>query len=221
MRATTGSGRGSARSSGHKPGRWLPGALGTRGRFVGPVLAVLVAGVLAGCSGAGVPSVTPAPDLVTARRAAGIEDCPQTTAAPVPGGLPDLELDCLGGDTTAALAGLRGPMVVNFWAQWCLPCRQEAPVLQAFHAAHGDEVALLGIDYDDPEPGWAIEFAQLAGWTWPQLVDPDKTTEAPLGLPGIPMSVLLDVEGRVVARHAGAFDNLAELEDWVDEGLGR
>ncbi|MEN0070309.1 MAG: TlpA disulfide reductase family protein, partial [Propionicimonas sp.] len=95
------------------------------------------------------PSSSPAPevDLVGARRAAGIQDCPQPAAAPVEGGLPALELECLGGDTTVALSGLRGPMVINLWAQWCLPCRKEAPVLQSFHAARGDEVALLGIDY--------------------------------------------------------------------------
>lgn len=187
------------------------------------VLAIAAAAVvLAGCAGPS-PSAPPPPevDLVTARRAAGIEDCPQPNGAPVSGGLPELELACLGGDSAVTLSGLRGPMVINLWAQWCLPCRQEAPVLKEFHATHGDEVALLGIDYNDPQPALAIEFAQLAGWTWPQLSDPEKVTEAPLGLPGIPISLLLDGEGRLVARHAGAFDDLAELEQWVDEGLQR
>ena len=91
-------------------------------------------------------------------------------------------------------------------------------MLAAFDAAR-DDVSLLGINYDDPEPDWAIEFARLAGWTWPQLADPDQTVQAPLGIPGIPVSLLLDADGRIVARHHGAFDELDELTTWVDEGL--
>lgn len=184
--------------------------------------AVLVAVAATGCAVPAPPSgpATPEVDLVAARRAAGIQECPQPTAEPVANGLPEVELDCLGGDSTVALSALRGPLVINLWAQWCLPCRQEAPVLRAFHEAHGEDVGLLGIDYNDPQPALAIEFAQLVGWTWPQLADPEKTTEVPLGLPGIPMSLLVDGDGRLVARHAGAFKDLAELEAWVAEGLG-
>lgn len=200
-----------------------PSSRRSRGRSTRSRRASLVIGVaglvtlLAGCA----PSaVVPSPDaeLIAARRAAGIADCPQPSGEPVADGLPDLALECLGGDTTVSLAALRGPMVINLWAQWCLPCRQEAPVLAAFDTAR-DDVALLGINYDDPQPDWAIEFAELSGWTWPQLSDPEKTVEAPLQLPGIPISLLLNADGQVVARHAGAFSDLAELTDWVDQGL--
>jgi len=193
-----------------------------RPRYGGLVVAAAAAVLLAGCGGPSAgPTPTPGPtvDLVAARRAAGIEDCPQPSGAPVAGGLPELELECLGGDARMSLAGLRGPLVINLWAQWCLPCRQEAPVLREFHSAHGDEVGLLGIDYNDPQPALAIEFAQLVGWTWPQLADPEKVSEAPLGLPGIPVSLLVDADGRLVARHAGPFTDLDELERWVDAGL--
>lgn len=191
-------------------------------RRTGGVAGVVLAVLLAGCS-AVVPAEPPTPtpsetDLVAARRAAGIDDCPQPAGEPVENGLPDLTLECLGGDVTVALGALRGPMVINLWAQWCLPCRQEAPVLAAFATAR-DDVSLLGINYDDPEPDWAIEFARLVGWTWPQLADPDKTLRAPLGIPGIPVSLLLDSEGRIAARHFGAFDDLEQLTSWVDEGL--
>lgn len=183
----------------------------------------LVAALLTGCSAivpAGSPTPTPSAevDLVAARRAAGIQDCPQPAGEPVEGGLPELPLECLGGDVTVPLGALRGPMVISLWAQWCLPCRQEAPVLADFAAAR-DDVALLGINYDDPEPDWAIEFARLVGWTWPQLADPGKTVQAPLGIPGIPVSLLLDADGRIVARHHGAFTDLEQLTTWVDEGL--
>lgn len=190
-------------------------------RRVGGVMAAGLGVLLAAC-GAVAPTVSPTPtpgaDLVAARRAAGIADCPQPTGEPVPEGLPDLTVECLGGDATVSLAALRGPMLINLWAQWCLPCRQEAPVLAAFDAAR-DDVELLGLNYDDPEPDWAIEFARLAGWTWPQLADPGKTIQAPLGIPGIPVTLLLDADGRIAARHFGAFTDLEQLSDWVDEEL--
>ncbi len=189
--------------------RWLAGSV---------VAAVCV--LVAGCSTTPSPAPpTPTTDIVAARRAAGIEDCPTSNGAPVAGGLPALSLDCLGGDTKVALSSLRGPLLMNLWAQWCLPCRQEAKVLQAFHAQHGDEVAMLGIDYNDPQPDLAVEFAQLVGWKYPQLADMEKTIEAPLAVPGIPMSLLIDADGRIVARHPGPFDSVEELQSWVDEGL--
>jgi thiol-disulfide isomerase/thioredoxin len=160
-------------------------------------------------------------DLVAARRAAGIPDCPSpVTAAPAAGGLPDLALDCLGGDAGLTLSALRGPLLVNYWAQWCLPCRQEAPLLAGL-ASDRPGLDLLGVDYGDPQPGLAIEFAQLAGWGHPHLEDPERTSAGPVGVPGIPFSLLLDARGRVVARHVGQFATRAELLAWVDEGLGR
>lgn len=180
-----------------------------------------VALLLVGCA---VPAAATAPapstDLVAARRAAGIADCPQPKpSGPVAGGLPQLSLECLGGGTQVDFAALRGPMVINFWAQWCLPCRQEATFLAEFAADQEAPASLLGVNYDDPQPAWAIEFAQLVGWKYPQLRDPAKVTAGPLGVPGIPLSLLLDAEGRVVARHAGAFASTAELRGWVRKGL--
>lgn len=165
------------------------------------------------------PSPTPT-DLVAARKAAGIADCPATgKAAAVPGGLPDLTLDCLGGDTTVHLAALRGPMLVNLWAQWCPPCRAEAAHLAAF-ASTQQEVAVLGIDYADPDPDLAIEFAQLTAMTYPHLVDPDTALKAPLGVAGIPYTLLIDADGKIVARHPGQFTSLEDVQEWVAQGLG-
>ena len=190
-----------------------------------------IAALLAGCSasvpsqgGASAPSATVASrpadvDLVAARRAAGIADCPASSAAPaVPGGLPDLTLDCLGGDTTVRLAGLRGPLLINLWAQWCEPCRVEAGYLAAF-ASTQKRVAVLGINYQDPQPALAIEFASLVGTTYPQLVDEETTSKGPLAVPGIPLTLLVDADGVVVARHPGEFVSLENITDWVDEGL--
>lgn len=189
-------------------------------RFALAVAALLLAGCAPAAGTSPTPDATPTTDLVAARRAAGIADCPQPApSGQVPGGLPLLSLECLGGDTQVDLAALRGPTVINYWAQWCLPCRQEATFLAEFAADPEAPASLLGVNYDDPQPAWAIEFAQLVGWTYPQLQDPAKVSSGPVGVPGIPLSLLLDADGRVVARHAGAFSSTAELRGWVRTGL--
>lgn len=194
------------------------------------ILAASLALVLAGCvpsvpAGIDVPASTmaaPAPqptDLVEARRAAGIADCPKSSDAPaVPGGMPDLVLDCLGGDTTLRLAGLRGPLLVNLWAQWCEPCRSESAHLAAF-ASTQKKVALLGIDYSDPSPALAIEFAQLTNMTYPHLYDEQHQLKGPLGISGIPYTLLIDSNGKIVARHPGQFISLENVQQWVADGL--
>lgn len=192
--------------------------------------AALVA--LAGCADAPSPNARPQTtrpvetatvDLEVVREAAGIADCPvvPAEATPVEGGLPDLTLPCLGSARTVNLAALRGqPMVLNFWAQWCPPCRAEAPHLRAFAEASGDRVLVLGIDYDDPDPALALEFAGLVGWSYPHLVDADRAAQRPLNLVGIPVTLFVDASGAIVYRHAGGFESAEQLSALASEHLG-
>ena len=187
------------------------------------VVAVMVTGNPAAEPGASsvVATSSASADLVAARRAAGIEDCPTSSdAEPVPGGLPDITLECLGGDSSVRLAGLRGPMLINLWAQWCEPCRAEAADLVEF-AKSQHTVAVLGINYSDPQPALAIEFAQLMTMTYPQLADLESVTRGPLQVAGIPHTVLIDADGVIVARHPGVFTSTAEIRAWVEQGLGK
>lgn len=182
--------------------------------------AAIVGLVLAGCGPATTPT-SATPDLVAARRAGGIAECPRLPErAPVPRGMPQVSLDCLGGGEGLKLSNLRGPMLVNFWAQWCEPCRAEGRYLAEF-AKSQSAVAVLGINYSDPQPGMAIEFARLVGATYPQLVDPESATRMAMGVPGIPYTVLIDRAGVVVATHPGEFTSKNQLELWVANGLGR
>ena len=199
----------------------------TRPAWAGSLAAALLALVLAGCTpmlpgvgGSGAPApATSQPDLAAARKAAGIADCPPgSDAAPVAGGLPDLTLGCLGGGESVRLASLRGPLVVNLWAQWCEPCRSESTYLAAFAAAQ-KKVAVLGIDYSDPQTGLAIEFARETGMTYAHLEDQENTLKGPLGVTGIPYTFLIDAQGKIVARHPGQFISEENVRAWVDKGL--
>lgn len=198
------------------------------------VVAVAVAlGILTGCASTPTAPRTPArptavasasdPALVAARKAAGIADCPASdlTIPALTGGLPALVLDCLGSDARVNLAGLRGtPMVVNLWAQWCPPCRAEAPFLREASQRLGDRVLFLGVDYDDPKPDWALEFAGLVGWRYPHVVDPTRSLAGPLRVQGIPVTVFVDAGGTVVYRHTGPVSSTAELEGLIARYLG-
>ena len=136
-------------------------------------------------------------------------------------GLPDLLLGCLGSGRQLNLAALRGtPMVVNIWAQWCAPCRLEAPFLKEFAARAGDDVLVLGIDYADPDPALALEFAAMAGWTYPHATDPLKRTAGPLRFQGIPITLYVDADGRIAYREVGGITSTQQLVDGAQEHLG-
>lgn len=202
------------------------------------VLAGVLCGVLvlAGCAGDDDGTTAPTfaggrpaaesdvdtPELAAAREAAGIEACPETSDdAPVAEGLPGLTLPCLGGGPDVRLAGLRGrPHVVNLWASWCPPCREELPVLQAAHETLGDAVGFVGVDHDDPDPLAALELAEGAGVTYPLVSDPEAALRKPLGVVGLPQTVFVDAEGRVVATERTAYASEQELLDAVEEHLG-
>lgn len=198
------------------------------------VVLVAVAAALSGCTDAepapaNGPAVlspvsstaTPSPvDLIALRRTAGIPDCPASTTLPaVTGGLPDVELACLGGGSTVRLGGLRGPMIVNFWAQWCPPCRAEAPHIRAFTTLAKGKVTMLGIDGNDPREDYAMEFAAIEGWTYVHLYDPDKKSMAPLGLNSLPHSLFVDANGVVVYHYVGAFGSVEQMQQLTQQYL--
>ena len=119
------------------------------------------------------------------------------------------------------LAGLRGrPMMINIWAQWCEPCRAEARFLSEAARRPLGDLMIIGIDYSDPRPDWAIEFAELVGWQYPQLADQDLTLRAPLQIAGPPQTIFVAADGRIVHRHSGPFASTAEITTLLDRHLG-
>ncbi|MDF2748001.1 MAG: TlpA family protein disulfide reductase [Propionibacteriaceae bacterium] len=175
-----------------------------------------------------VPTLQPSPptveQLAAQKAAAGIPDCPESDwyITSMAGGLPDEELSCLGGGRSVRLAGLRGtPMIINVWAQWCGPCREEAPHLAEF-AAETDPSTLmvLGIDFDDPRPELAIEFAQLSEWKYPQLQDNDAALRESLQIAGPPQTFFVTADGTIAYRHAAPFTSTKQIQELAKDHLG-
>ena len=171
----------------------------------------------------GVAALAQTPEIVAARERAGIADGPvgRPGQQPVDKGLPDVTLACLGSDRTVELRALRGrPMVVNLWAQWCEPCRAEAPALRGASEKAGDKVLFLGIDYNDPRPDLAVDFAAQSRWRYPHLVDPERTTSPGLRVPGIPLTLLVDGSGVIRHRVVGGIADERELVRLIKVHLG-
>jgi cytochrome c biogenesis protein CcmG, thiol:disulfide interchange protein DsbE len=114
---------------------------------------------------------------------------------------PALDLPRLDGRGRVSLASLRGKaVIVNFWASWCHPCKQEAPALERRSkelARRG--VVVLGVDVNDVS-GDARHFAQKLGLTYP-LVHAPSTTWDDWGLSGVPETFFVDRRGRLVDVH--------------------
>jgi thiol-disulfide isomerase/thioredoxin len=121
--------------------------------------------------------------------------------------LPSLHLPCLTSGPTITMSDLGGsPVLLNLWASWCGPCREEMPLLQAAHESYGERVAFLGVNTEDSTDAAASLLGDL-GITYPQVVDVDGDLLAHLGPPGLPVTVVLDRDGRVAGTHIGQLDS--------------
>ena len=109
--------------------------------------------------------------------------------------------------TTATFAEYRGkPVVVNFFSSTCLPCQSEMPALEQVHRTLGDQVTFLGMDVQDTVEGGQA-FIATVGITWELGRDPDGAIlSGSLGGVGLPTTVILSREGRVVFKNLGPLD---------------
>ena len=161
------------------------------------------------------------PALRRAKREASIEPCVANDGrAPASDPLPDVTLACLGGGPDVDLRGVKGPVVVNLFAQWCEPCRDELPYYQRLHEEGGDRVSVLGIDYLDTQPDGALALAEATGVTYPLLADPDGVLRPELRIRGLPGLVLVDADGRVAHVEFTVIRSYRQLTDLVAEHLG-
>ncbi|OZM82819.1 hypothetical protein CFP66_09085 [Pseudonocardia sp. MH-G8] len=147
----------------------------------------------------GEPAPVPDAELADARAAAGSVACPGPTGTAPAGPLAGVTVPCLGApgvvDVGAALAG--GPALLNVWASWCEPCRDELPALVEYAARPG-AVPVLGIDVRD-DPRAALGLLAELGVALPSVTDPDGALRAALDVPpALPASYVVRADGTAV-----------------------
>jgi thiol-disulfide isomerase/thioredoxin len=191
-------------------------------RVAAAVTACLLLASCTGSTGTGASTVSESrvdvdtPQLRALKAGAGVAACRRGTASSE---LPRITLPCLGGGRAVDLSSLRGPLVVNLFAQWCGPCREELPYYQELHRKGRGVVRVVGIDYLDVRPDRALELVEQTGVTYPLLADPAGDLRAALKVRGLPGVVFVKADGTVVTEYR-VVRSYAELRGLVRDRLG-
>ena len=192
--------------------------------------AALAAALLVLLTACGAPHLTPtppsdikldAPEMVAIKAKSHIEDCPKPQVPSGSGGLPTFTIQCLGGGRSVDLSTLKGPLVINFWWQGCVPCQQEMPALAAFYKKYGDQVPILGVDSTDVYPGVALKKAVKWGVTFPLVGDPGGDLQGTkLTIKNYPTFFFLAADGTLTGPVVGGLDSVDEVKAMVEKQLG-
>jgi thiol-disulfide isomerase/thioredoxin len=128
----------------------------------------------------------------------------------------EFTLSLLGGAETLSLSELRGQWVVlNYWATWCRPCREEIPELSELHEQR-DDITVLGLAYEEAEPETFQAFLEEFDASYPMLLVDVYAPPEPFGAPRVlPTSVILDPTGRAVKGFAGPVTR-ERIETFID-----
>lgn len=193
---------------GTQPSRLSTAALVLLGLVLGSASAAVLwlrpvqSAAVSALEGTSTPIITPAP-------------------APVVGATaPTFALANLGGERVD-LRALRGsPLVLNFWATWCEPCRTEMPLLQShYEAGRSAGLRILAINFDEPEP-LVRSFVDELGLTFDILLDPGAYVQDLYRVRGYPTTFFVDARGVIRGHKVGAMESL-ELEAFLaDIGIG-
>jgi cytochrome c biogenesis protein CcmG, thiol:disulfide interchange protein DsbE len=133
---------------------------------------------------------------------------------------PHFALERLDGKGELSLSSLRGqPVVLNFWASWCGPCKDEAPVLQAAAKRwRSKDIAFVGVDVKDFR-GDARDFLARYGVTYPNVYDGKGSTVGRYGVKAFPETYFVNAAGKVVYRIAGAVEDAEEIDEAIRRTL--
>lgn len=172
------------------------------------------------CTAADDADATEAPAAPTTW-SAPLRACPEQPDAPArgPETLPAVALPCPGGGTFDLGRAPGVPTVVNLWASWCPPCREELPLVQDLADLAGDRLSVVGVVSRDGIPQ-ADSFATDSGVTFATAYDRNGVLLDELGIRALPFTYLLDADGALVFTQVGPVTSVDELRALVAEHLG-
>lgn len=138
-----------------------------------------------------------------------------TTEQRADGLAPDFSFTTFEGETIT-LADLKGKgVVLNFWASWCNPCRDEAPLLEsAWRREQDNGIVFIGLDYLDQEPA-AKAFLAEFGVTYPSGPDLQSQAARRYGIKGVPETYFISPKGEIVQAIIGPITNAAQLDTFL------
>jgi len=118
--------------------------------------------------------------------------------------VPNFTLTAAQTQKSVSLSDLRGqPVVLNFWATWCGPCRVEMPAFQAAYQANQHQnLSVLAINYGEQRE-IVLDFGAEMGLTFPLLLDPDGSAQTLFQIRGYPSTMFIASDGTLVATHIG------------------
>jgi cytochrome c biogenesis protein CcmG/thiol:disulfide interchange protein DsbE len=170
--------------------------------FGGSLAAIVAVGIVAGVSSPGKSSGSGS--------GAGTGSSVSSAQAATGKQAPAFDLAALGDSgahvSLAAYAGK--PVIVNFFASWCGPCRKETPLMAHYYAAAHGSVRVIGVDTNDSRTA-ALTFTRHYGVTYPVASDPAATTAGAFGVAGLPQTFFLNAQHKIVDRVYGAVTQAA------------
>lgn len=147
---------------------------------------------------------------------------PPMSTTPVPFSLPILQEGASAAATappTVTMSSLRGkPVVLNMWASTCTVCQKETPAIESVARHAGKAVDFVGVDTLDQKAA-GLAFLQRYGVSYLQLFDPNETVGAGYDIPGLPVSVFVSSQGKVLGEYLGAL-NTKTLTHYLETLFG-
>lgn len=132
---------------------------------------------------------------------------------------PDFTLVDIKGETVR-LSSLRGkPVLVNFWATWCIPCAQEMPMIESAYQKEGSQFVVLAVNADEPDAK-VRDYVNKMGLTFTVLLDPGGTVQSQYRLNGYPSSFFIDRDGVIRDEHIGVMDSTQLTKSLLEVGVG-
>ena len=125
----------------------------------------------------------------------------------------DFKLDTLGGDSIT-LSELKGKkVIVNFWATWCPPCKEEMPILEEYYKKYGKDVEILAINID---PQYNVkEYQKTMGLTFPILMDNDDKINNAYDILTVPTTFIINEQGIITHKQIGAITTIDSLKSMI------